>query len=122
MAKTPNHPRDDDEEAPPHYLREWREFMGWTQEELAEMANVHHTKIGRLENRKRGLKTDFLNELAKIFGVPASALIEVNPSTDEGAQTAEMFLAWKELPKDKRADLLTIARALTNKNKTGNAS
>lgn len=95
--------------------------MGWTQEDLADLVHVSQTKIARLESGERKLKTDFLRDLARIFRVPQSALLEVNPSTKEGAQTASMLLAWNELTEAQRADMLTMMRALAKKDGQSNA-
>lgn len=112
MTKDANQPDDQ----PKHFLREWREFMDWSQETLAEKAEVHQSKIQRVESGKRELKMGFLADLARIFGVPASALLEVNPATPSGAQTASMLLAWNELTESQRADVLKMVRALATPN------
>lgn len=112
MANEPNHPADETIAHPQHYVREWRDFMGWTQEELAEMADVSLSKISRIENGKRGLKAGFLRELATISKVPASALLEVNPATEEGARTANMLQAWNMLTSSQQSDVLKMIRSL----------
>lgn len=112
MNDDANHPPLGDDDHPNHFLREWREFMGWSQEELADMVSVQQTKISRVENGKRDLKMGFLRDLARIFGVPASALLEVNPATDDGKQTATLLLTWNKLTKSQRADVLKMVRAL----------
>jgi transcriptional regulator with XRE-family HTH domain len=121
MAKDPNQSRTETDERPTHYLREWRKFMGWSQEELAEMADVHQSKIARVESGKRGLKAGFLKELARAFKVPASALLEVNPATEEGRQTASMLLAWNKLTGGQRADMLRMMRAIAEPEDKSNA-
>lgn len=109
MSDDANHPVG-------HYLREWRDFMGWSQERLAEMVDTHQSKIARIERGERALKTGFLHELAAVFRVPPSALLEVNPSTEEGAQTATMLVAWNKLTSSQRADMLKMIVAVSNGN------
>ena len=121
MTKEPNQSSPETDEHPTHYLREWREFMGWSQEELGEMVDVHQSKITRVESGKRELKAGFLKELARVFKVPASALLEVNPATKEGAQTASMLLAWNKLTEAQRNDMLTMMRALAPPDDKANA-
>ncbi|MGE0533177.1 MAG: helix-turn-helix transcriptional regulator [Hyphomonadaceae bacterium] len=112
MTRDTEPPDGDASASPDHFVREWREFMGWSQEELAEMANVHHTTIGRIETGKRKLKTRFLRDLAKLFGVPASAIMDINPATESGAKTARMLLAWERLSQSQRDDILKMVTAL----------
>lgn len=109
-------------EHPDHFLREWREFMGWSQEELADMADVHYTTIGRIENGKRKLKTRFLRHLAQFFRVPPSAILEINPATEDGGRTANMLLAWNQLTATQQTDVLKMVRSLTPPNDKSNAS
>lgn len=122
MIDETNHPDAEPDEHPEHYLREWREFMHWSQEELGEMANVHFSKISRIENGKRSLKAGFLRQLGDIFKVPPSAILEINPATKEGAQTAELLQAWHDLDPEKKSNVLTMVRALSTKHPQGNAS
>ncbi|GIK47997.1 MAG: hypothetical protein BroJett013_06940 [Alphaproteobacteria bacterium] len=101
---------------PKHFLKEWREFMGWSQELLADKVDAHQSKIQRVESGKRELKMGFLQDLARAFNVPASAVLEINPATPSGAQTASMLLAWNELTETQRADVLKMVRALAAPN------
>lgn len=121
MTKEPNQSRRETEDHPLHYLREWREFMDWSQEELGEMVDVHQSKIARVESGERQIKAGFLRDLARVFKVPSSALLEVNPSTEEGAQTASLLLAWNGLTKSQRADVLKMVRALSPTGDKSNA-
>lgn len=122
MESETNHPGEDGAEHPDNYLREWREFMGWSQEELAEMADVHYTTIGRIETGKRKLKTRFLKHLAQLFGVPASAILDVNPATESGGRTANMLLAWNKLSPAQQGDVLKMVRSLAPPSDKSNAS
>lgn len=121
MSKDANQAPEAGAEHPPHYVKEWREFMGWSQEELGAMAHASQSKIARVESGERGLKTSFLRDLARVFKVPASALLEVNPKTESGAQTASMLLAWNKLTSGQRADVLKMVRALSSPEGKSNA-
>lgn len=85
------------------------------------MVDVHQSKIARVETGKRELKAGFLRDLARVFTVPQSALLEVNPSTEEGAQTASLLLAWNGLTKAQRNDVLKMVRALAAPNDKSSA-
>jgi transcriptional regulator with XRE-family HTH domain len=113
MSDDTNQSHAETSKNPGHYVREWRNFMGWSQEKLADMADVSQAKIARLESGERQLKASFLKDLARIFRVPQSALLEVNPATETGAQTAHLLLAWDRLTTSQRNDVLKMVRALS---------
>lgn len=107
MAQHQNRP----EPRADHYRAQWREYLGYTQEGLADMAGVSHSTISRLESGQTSLKTPFLKRLARIFRIPASALLDVNPLGD-GRQTAEMLRVWAEIPEQDREVALKMLRGL----------
>lgn len=122
MNSESDRPPVEGDDHPNHYLREWREFMGFSQEELGEMVHAHQSKIGRIETGKRELKTGFLRELARVFGVPPSAVLEINPATEAGKQTATMLIKWNRLTPSQRADMLKMMSALACPDEQSNAS
>jgi len=80
------------------------------------MVDVHQTKIARVETGKRELRAGFLKDLARVFRVLPSALLEVNPATKDGEQTASMLLAWNGLTNSQRNDMLRMMNALSRAN------
>lgn len=122
MSNETNRPRPEGDGHPNHFVKEWREFMGWSQEELGAMVHASQSKIARVESGERGLKTGFLRDIARKIGVPPSAVLEVNPSTESGAQTAHLLLAWDKLTTGQRADVLKMVRALGSPEGKSNAS
>jgi len=122
MSDDANHALPETLEHPPHFVKEWREFVGWTQEKLAEEAHVSQTKIARIESGERKLKTDFLQVLARAFKVPTSTLLEVNPATKAGAQTARLLMEWNKLTESQRADVLKMVRGLATPDEQASTS
>jgi transcriptional regulator with XRE-family HTH domain len=62
-----------------HYLREWREFRGLTQEELAELILRTTMTVWRIENRKSGLTQVVLDSLAKVLNTTRGAILDHPP-------------------------------------------
>ena len=60
------------------HLRKLRRKAGWTQEELAERADLAYRHVQRLESLKNPppAKIDTLGKLAKAFGVRPSKLLD----------------------------------------------
>jgi transcriptional regulator with XRE-family HTH domain len=69
-----NQPDDDNIKQPPVlvlYLREWREWAGLTQEQLAEAIGESSATYGRYERGERTRVTlDFLTRFARAVGCP----------------------------------------------------
>ena len=59
-------------------LRKLREKKGWTQEELAEYADLAYRHVQRLESTRNTppAKIDTIEKLAKAFKVPAWKLLQ----------------------------------------------
>jgi transcriptional regulator with XRE-family HTH domain len=57
-------------------LKRWREIRGFSQEELAQRAEVHRTEIGLLERGGREPKAGIVTKLAGALGISQGALFE----------------------------------------------
>lgn len=86
------------------------------------MVDVSQSKIARVESGQRELKTGFMRDLARVFRVPPSALLDVNPATPEGKKTARLLLAWDRLTDRQRDDVLKMVSSLAGPDENSNAS
>lgn len=59
-----------------HRIRELRRVKGWSQEELADHANLHRTYISSVEQGKRNLAAVNLKGLANAFGMSISEMLK----------------------------------------------
>jgi len=57
-------------------LRERRLALGWSQEKLAEEADLHWTYIGGIERGERNLSLQNIVKIAAALGVSASTLLK----------------------------------------------
>ncbi|MFA5337642.1 MAG: helix-turn-helix transcriptional regulator [Candidatus Omnitrophota bacterium] len=58
-------------------LRQLRKKCGYTQQKLAELANIEYKHIQRLEGKNPcDVKLSTLEKLAKAFGIPISKLLD----------------------------------------------
>lgn len=57
-------------------VRSMRGTMGVSQEKLGAMAGLHRTYISQVEREKLNVTLDTLEQLAEVFGVRVSQLLE----------------------------------------------
>lgn len=65
---------------PPHYLREWRERAGITQEALAERIGKQKHTISRIENFKRPYVQGTWEDIAHALGLDPADLFHPPPN------------------------------------------
>lgn len=58
------------------FVRHLRETAGFSQEELADRANVHRTYIGGIERGERNPTLITIHKIAEALGVPCARLLE----------------------------------------------
>lgn len=82
-----------------HYLKEWREYRGLTQAQLANSVGTNANVISELEHSKRRLSDKWLQKFAIPLQTRPGAILDYDP-------------------KDVNNDLLEIWGALTEENKS----
>jgi len=70
-------------------IREERVRRGWTQEQLAERAEMHLSFVGQIERgvKKPSLKT--LKRIADVYGIKAGDLLDESPPFSKSYPVAE---------------------------------
>lgn len=63
-----------------HFIREWREFRGLTQERLADELHTTKASVSRIESLKQSYTQDFLEACADVLGVHAGTLLTRAPT------------------------------------------
>ena len=57
-------------------VKKLRLARGWSQEELAQQADLHRTYIGSIERSERNVSLLNVARIAKAFGIPITALLD----------------------------------------------
>lgn len=75
------------------YLKEWRGFRGWTQEDLAEKSGVSTSMISLIETRQAAGSPDTLESLAKALGISLGELFDVEPKNDKPGRLLRQWVS-----------------------------
>jgi len=106
-----------------HFLREWREFKGLSQEELGRMVGATGGMISRYEKGDRGLPLDFMLRLfdaldilpGQFFSPPQAPTLDVfalSLGARERKSLIEVVKIVAELSEQNRQELLQQARRM----------
>lgn len=100
-------------------IKHLRESAGMTQEELASKIGVSRPAVGMWERHRSRPRLDKMNQLADLFGIPVSELLDENSGTkNTDAQMsysdrdqAELNECWESCSAADRQTLLKVARS-----------
>ena len=85
-------------------IRDLRQSMGWTQEDLATRMNTAKSVISRYETEKLGLDPVLINRFCDLFGCTADYLLgrSLSPAPVMSSQDALVLEAYHALPPELR--------------------
>lgn len=118
MSSEPTPVRDDEDEwrALGERLRESREYLGLSQQEVADLLGLSRPAITHMEAGKRKVSTLELRELARLYRRPFEWLVgeasDRNVADDELTQA--LYRTTRELSDRDRAQLLRFAEFLSD--------
>jgi len=92
-------------------IRELRKSLGWSQEKLGEMADLHATYIGGIERGERNVAFENLVSLATAFGLSLSQLFDFQKGGHSRRDALRANLI-ASLRKSDEAELNLILRVL----------
>lgn len=91
-------------------IKELREMKGWTQDDLAERANVSRSQLAQIESEARPANTLRLNAIASALGVSPGRLFSTSKLDDKLLDLSH------QLNEVDLASLLRMAEALAAQN------
>lgn len=65
-----------------HFLKEWREKRGFTQERLGERIDRSHATVQRIESRQVALTQPVLDQLARVLKTTRGKILDEPPPAD----------------------------------------
>jgi len=90
-----------------HFIREWRNFRGLSQDQVGQLVSRDHSSIGKLENGKTRYTEETLIEIAKALRVTPGELLDIDPTTEN----LEFLQEIKLLTPDQRRRATGLLRA-----------
>lgn len=95
----------------PIFLRQWREYRGLTQEQLAESIGVTHPTVSRIECGKQPYSQAILEAMADRLSTDVASLLMRNPGDPDA-----IWSIWDQAKPGERRMIMDIARTIV---KTG---
>ena len=115
MAKVPVQRRKPVPIRKRHYVKEWREFRGLNQEQLADRVGRSRGLISQIESGSTALTEDMIFALADAFSCEPWDLFRVNPLRE--GTLVDIADALKGKPADMQAEALGFVRGLVSGSK-----
>jgi transcriptional regulator with XRE-family HTH domain len=95
------------------FLKQWREFRGLTQQELADRTGRTKGYISNIERGESRYNEDVLEELAAALKCESWQLLGENPLEQNG--TAQIVDIWDHIPQGNREQARQILETFTEK-------
>lgn len=103
-AKAPGTPAN----MPRHFLKEWREFRGMSQRQLAEQIDTAHVSIGRYERYETPPDLEILGRIARALNTDVPSILARDPT-----ETGGVWETWEKLSEGERRMLVEAIRGIS---------
>lgn len=102
-------------------IKRLREERGLTQQQIADMVNMHRSNYSKVENGQRELSIIALNKIAKYFGITLDNLVNSGDIPQEiiieDKSTMEQLKHIQELEQEDKKMIFRMIDTLLTKNK-----
>lgn len=92
------------------FLKEWREYRGLTQEQLAERVGMSKSNVSQLEQGRQGYSQDGLEALAEALQCDPGQIINVDPTKDDA-----IWSIWERAKTAERSMIIDIAKTIVKR-------
>tara|TARA_B110000467_G_C17822221_1_gene215571 strand:+ start:78 stop:407 length:330 start_codon:yes stop_codon:yes gene_type:complete len=106
MARIKHIPGD----KPAHFIKEWREYRGLTQERLADRLDITKGALSNIENGKSGYTEPMLKALAYALRCEPPDLIMRDPLKEDA-----IWSIWEKVPPSEREQVISIIKTFARK-------
>lgn len=91
----------------PHFIRDWRQHRGLTQQKFAERVGVTKSYVSKIESGARRYDQPFLEAAAEVLRCEPADLIMRDPKDPEG-----IWSIWDQLKPVERSQVVEIAKTI----------
>lgn len=95
------------------FIKQWREYRGYSQEKLADMLGTSGSMISRIEKGQVAYTQDVLEALAEALSTEPASLLMRNPQDPEA-----IWSIWDSAQEGERRMIIDIAKTITAKTGT----
>ncbi|AMN43144.1 helix-turn-helix domain-containing protein [Rhodoplanes sp. Z2-YC6860] len=100
----------------PTFVRQWRQYRGLSQEQLAERLDMSAAQLSRVETGKQPYTQDFLEAAAAALSTDVPSLIMRDPLKEDPNDPNSIWSLWDHAKPGQRRMIVDIAKTVT---KTG---
>lgn len=93
-----------------HFLKQWREFRGFNQSQLAERIGTSVPNVSRVENFKQPYTQDFLELAADALSTDPASIIIRNPLAPDA-----IWSIWDQAGEGERKQIIDLATIVLRK-------
>ena len=102
--------RSSKDETRPTFLKAWRRFRGYSQEQLAEMIGTTHVTVGRIERGEQPWNQHYLAAAAEALNCDIPDLLIRDPLDPEG-----IWSVWDHAKPGQRQEIVAHAKVIINR-------
>lgn len=93
-----------------HFLKQWREYRGFNQAQLAERIGASVPNVSRIENFKQPYTQDFLELAAEALATDPASIIIRNPLAPDA-----IWSIWDQAGEGERRQIIDLATIVLRK-------
>jgi transcriptional regulator with XRE-family HTH domain len=92
------------------FLKEWRQYRGYTQEQLADMVGMSVSNISQMERGAQGYSSEGLAALAEALRCEPGHLLMVDPTQQDA-----IWSLWETANEAQREQIVAVSKAIVRR-------
>ena len=93
-----------------HFLKEWRQYRGYSQETAAEILKMDRSNLSKIENAKVPYNQELLEAAAEAYSCTVADLLVRDPMQPEA-----IWSIWENAAEGERRQIIDLAKVVTKR-------